>query len=64
MIPLGMSEQNRTLENYKGRLAEKVKAGEVTCPRCGNREHFMVNEIGHVFCSRCHAKIPFMKLTD
>ena len=57
-----MDEQNKTLENYKARLAEKVKAGEVVCPKCGNREHFMVNEIGHVFCSRCHAKIPFIKL--
>jgi Zn finger protein HypA/HybF involved in hydrogenase expression len=59
-----MGEQKRTLENYKARLAIKVKAGEVACPRCGNREHFMVNEIGQVFCSKCHAKIPFMNLTD
>jgi len=57
-----MGEQYRTLEHYKVRLAEKVKKGEVVCPKCGNRVHFIVNEIGHVFCSSCHTKIPFMKL--
>ena len=59
MIPSEMGEQHKTLEN-KTRLAEKVKAGEVVCPKCGNREQFMVNEIGHVFYSKCHTKIPFM----
>ena len=57
-----MGEQYKTLEKYKARLAEKVKAGTVVCPKCGNKENFMVNEIGHVFCSRCHAKIPFIKI--
>jgi ribosomal protein S27AE len=58
-----MGEQYTSLEHYKERLAEKVKAGEVVCPKCGNREHFMVNEIGNVFCSKCHTKIPLIKLT-
>jgi late competence protein required for DNA uptake (superfamily II DNA/RNA helicase) len=50
------------LGRYEQALGERVKAGEVVCSRCGNREEFMVNEIGHVFCRRCHAKIPMLRL--
>ncbi len=57
-----MSKEYPTLKDYKTRLACAVRDGEVVCQKCGNREEFMVNEIGNVFCSRCHTKIPFMKL--
>ncbi|MHA1711447.1 MAG: hypothetical protein ACTSUS_05220 [Candidatus Freyarchaeota archaeon] len=46
-----------SLEEYKRRLAQKVRKGEIVCPRCGNREDFMVNVLGHVFCNRCYEKI-------
>ena len=52
------------IEVYERRLAEKVKRGEVRCPKCGNEEDFMVNEIGHVFCNRCYAKIPMIRLNE
>ncbi len=53
-----MSNQKR----YEKLLAEKTAAGELKCPKCGNTERFMVNELGHVFCSKCHNKIPFVQL--
>jgi ribosomal protein S27AE len=45
-------------------LEKRVKAGEVRCPKCGNGEEFMVNENGHVFCKRCHTKIPMLRLEE
>ena len=53
-----MSNQSR----LEGILAEKTRTGEIKCPKCGNDEKFIVNELGHVFCSRCHSKIPFVQL--
>jgi hypothetical protein len=50
------------IDRYEQMLDEKVRAGEVVCPKCGNREEFIVNEIGHVFCKRCHTKIPMLRL--
>ncbi len=45
-------------------MAGMVREGEVRCPKCGNEEDFMVNEIGHVFCNICYAKIPMLDLDE
>lgn len=58
-----MSEHTN-IEDYERRLAEKVREGEVMCPKCGNEEDFMVNEIGHVFCNRCYTKILMIRLDE
>ena len=50
------------VEDYKRRLAEMVREGDVRCPKCNNKEDFMVNEIGYVFCNRCYTKIPMIRL--
>ena len=50
------------VDRYEQLLDKRIRAGEVVCPKCGNHEEFMVNEIGHVFCRRCHAKIPMLRL--
>ncbi|MFQ6077198.1 MAG: hypothetical protein ACE5Z5_13885 [Candidatus Bathyarchaeia archaeon] len=52
------------IKEYKRLLAEKIREGDVRCPKCGNKEDFMVNEIGHVFCNRCFTKIPMIRLDD
>jgi ribosomal protein S27AE len=54
--------EHTPLEEYERRLAEKVRDGEVRCPKCENIEDFMANEIGHVFCNRCFRKIPLISL--
>ncbi len=58
-----MGEQ-QSLEYYKRKLSLKVKRGEIVCPRCGNREDFMVNILGHVFCNRCYEKIRMIEWED
>ena len=59
-----MGEKDSGLSRYERVLEERVRAGEVKCPKCGNGEEFMVNENGHVFCKRCHAKIPMLRLEE
>ena len=59
----GMS-RHHDIEKYRRALAGMVKEGEVRCPKCDNEENFMVNEIGHVFCNLCYAKIPMMNLNE
>lgn len=56
--------ESTDLEEYERRLAEKVKLGEVRCSKCGNKEDFMVNEIGDVFCNRCYTKIRMIRLDE
>jgi ribosomal protein S27AE len=48
--------------DYQERLNKLVEKGKIKCPRCGNTADFLVNEIGHVFCSKCHTKIPMVRL--
>jgi|GEM_PF-1524269 len=50
------------IDEYRKRLNLLVGRGKVRCTRCGNTEDFMVNEIGHIFCNRCHNKVPMIKL--
>jgi late competence protein required for DNA uptake (superfamily II DNA/RNA helicase) len=50
------------IEEYSKRLNLLVSRGKVRCQKCGNTSNFMVNEIGHIFCNRCHSKIPMIKL--
>lgn len=49
-----------TLDDYEKKLAGKVKKKEICCPKCGNREDFMVNILGHVFCNHCYTKIKWV----
>lgn len=56
-----MVKNEYTIEDYKRMLTEKVKRKELKCPRCGNEEDFMVNELGHVFCNKCYEKIRFVR---
>ncbi len=42
-------------------LKLKVERGELKCPRCDNKVDFMVNELGHVFCNKCYAKLRFVR---
>ncbi|MFX1485970.1 MAG: hypothetical protein ACFFBS_02505 [Promethearchaeota archaeon] len=55
-----MVRNEYTMEEYEQELEGKIKRKELKCPRCKNEEDFMVNEIGHVFCKRCHEKIRFV----
>ena len=50
------------IEEYQKRLDERIKKKEVKCSKCGNEKDFMVNEIGHVFCNKCYAKILNIRL--
>jgi ribosomal protein S27AE len=59
-----MGEKDSCLSHYECVLEKRIKAGEVKCPKCGNGEEFMVNEIGHVFCKKCHTKIPMLRLEE
>ena len=51
-----------TIEEYKERLDKQIMKHMVRCSKCGNTDDFMVNEIGHVFCNKCYAKIPNIRL--
>ena len=55
-----MVKNEYTIEDYKRMLTEKVKRKELKCPRCGNEEDFMVNELGHVFCNKCYERMRFV----
>lgn len=50
------------IDDYTERLEKLVEEGKIRCRSCGNTTDFLVNEIGHVFCNRCHAKIPMVRL--
>jgi ribosomal protein S27AE len=50
-----------TVEQYEQMLQEKVAGRELKCPSCGNAQDFLVNELGHVFCKKCHEKIRFVR---
>ena len=52
------------IEGYRRALAEMVGVGKVRCSKYGNEKDFMVNEIGHVFCNVCYAKIPMLDLDE
>lgn len=56
--------RHHNIDDYRRVLAGMVREGEVRCPKCGNEEDFMVNEIGHVFCNSCYAKIPMLYLDE
>ncbi|MFX0097793.1 MAG: hypothetical protein ACFE7E_08555 [Candidatus Hodarchaeota archaeon] len=56
-----MVRNEYTIEEYEEELKGKIKRKEFKCPRCENKEDFMVNEIGHVFCNKCHEKIRFIR---
>jgi Zn finger protein HypA/HybF involved in hydrogenase expression len=51
-----------SIEEYERKLDILVRKREVKCRRCDNREDFMVNELGHVFCNKCYSKIPNIRL--
>ncbi len=51
-----------SIDEYNKRLEKLVEEGKIRCRSCGNTTDFMVNEIGHVFCKKCHAKIPMVRL--
>lgn len=55
---------NARIEDYERALSKMVKEERVKCPKCGNDDDFMVNEIGHVFCNICYAKIPMLNLNE
>ncbi|MCJ7759814.1 hypothetical protein MUP59_01565 [Candidatus Bathyarchaeota archaeon] len=59
-----MNKKDTSLKEYEHLLAIKVGEGKVKCPKCGNNKDFMVNEIGHVFCKKCHAKMQMLRLED
>ncbi len=53
-----------SIEDYERVLSKMVKEKQVKCPKCGNDDDFMVNELGHVFCNICYAKIPMLNLNE
>jgi ribosomal protein S27E len=55
---------NARIEDYERALSKMVKEEMVKCPKCGNDDDFMVNEIGHVFCNICYTKIPMLSLNE
>jgi len=59
-----MNKKDTSLKEYEHLLAIKVGEGKVKCQKCGNNKDFMVNEIGHVFCKKCHAKMQMLRLED
>jgi ribosomal protein S27AE len=59
-----MHRPKYTAREYEQVLKEKVEKKELKCPRCGNIEDFLVNELGHVFCNKCHEKIRFVRWDD
>jgi len=52
------------IEDYEYMLKLKVERRELRCPKCGNEEDFMVNELGHVFCNRCFEKLRFVRWNE
>ena len=61
-IQLGAAPLEPSIEEYQRRLGERIKRKEVRCRKCGNKEDFMVNEIGHIFCNKCYTKVPNIRL--
>lgn len=59
---LGATLSETSIEEYERKLDILVRKREVKCRRCDNREDFMVNELGHVFCNKCYSKIPNIRL--
>ena len=51
-----------SIEEYEKKLDKLVEKNEIKCPKCGNDEDFMVNELGHIFCNKCYSKIPNIRL--
>jgi Zn finger protein HypA/HybF involved in hydrogenase expression len=59
-----MNKKNISLKEYERLLAIKVSEEKVRCQKCGNYIDFMVNEIGHVFCKKCHTKMLMLRLGE
>lgn len=59
-----MNKKYKSLKEFEHLLVIKVGEGKVECPKCGNNKDFMVNEIGHVFCKKCHAKMLMLRLEE
>jgi ribosomal protein S27AE len=57
-----MDKKYTSLKEFEHQLSIKVGEKKVECPKCGNNKDFMVNEIGHVFCRKCHSKILMLRL--
>ena len=53
-----------SLEEYERRLEKLVDEGRIKCSQCGNTRDFMVNEIGNIYCKKCHKKVPLIRLED
>ena len=56
--------EDTKIGEYEERLDKLVNKDKVRCGKCGNKEDFMVNELGHVFCNKCFVKIPNIRLDE
>ena len=56
--------EDTSIEEYEERLDRLVNKDKVRCGKCGNKEDFMVNELGHIFCNKCYNKIPNIRLNE